>query len=135
MGGAKPVIGNAFATGFAILVSQSYPAIAGQFQPNFGNFFGAMLNQALIEQLTEQWNNPGPFEHDCLTRAGLSPHQLASRGIGPYDVRAKQLFEQCRAEKQNAVEPIAYSVRRSTITIRLAGLPRTKNCEPRQQSI
>ena len=81
-------------------------ASAGQIPPGIGGLFGAILNEALTNQIRSQWVNRDQSEYECLAQSNITVDQLVAGGIGPDDPRARKIFAQCAREKANAFVPV-----------------------------
>jgi TonB family protein len=81
-------------------------ALAGQIPPGIGGLFGAILNEALTNQMRSQWVNRDQSEYECLAQNNITVDQLVEGGIGPNDPRARKIFAQCAREKASAFVPV-----------------------------
>jgi hypothetical protein len=55
-----------------LVIALSLQAVAGQAPPNFGGILGAILNTAMKEQLTAEWQNRPLADYSCLEAHNLS---------------------------------------------------------------
>jgi TonB family protein len=84
----------------------SWSASAGQIPPGIGGLFGAILNEALTNQIRSQWVNRDQSEYECLAQSNITVDQLVADGIGPNDPRVRKIFAQCAREKASAFVPV-----------------------------
>jgi hypothetical protein len=93
-----------------LAIALSPPAVAGQAPPNFGGILGAILNTAMKEQVTAEWQNRPLADYSCLEAHNLSADRLASDGVSPNDPRIQRIFEKCADETAKAIAlPVAAS--------------------------
>jgi len=71
------------------------------------DIFGGLINTAIVDAARRDWQTRPPSDYNCLARHGVSADQLASRGIGPDDPRARQILSQCAFAAPAAPVPVA----------------------------
>jgi hypothetical protein len=104
------------AAGALALCAESTAALP-QSPADFFNFFGGVLNAAVVDNARREWLTRPPFEYACLNSRGLSAERLALQGIPPFDPRVRRLMVECASTQRAAsVPPVSPQIQPSQST-------------------
>jgi hypothetical protein len=81
-------------------------AQSGQQIPELFNIFAGLANSAIVDAARREWQSRPLREYNCLASRGVSADQLAARGMGPSDLRVRQMLGDCAP----AVEVAPYGI-------------------------